>query len=437
MSKRIVEWFWRSHPRPDPGALDEARMYDAPETRVVVRDRREVVAFIEKLARALHRYGSAAPSIEDALALVAERLGLRGEFYATPTAIIASLGSGDTDETILIRVEPGAVNLDKLSRLDRLTQDVAAGITSPREASRLIDELRATPARYRGKTTVLASAVASAASARFFGGGWREMVVCGAIGLVTGLLALVARRDPRFRLFEPVAAFAAGLGASAAATLLPPTSLYVAMAGGLIVLLPGLTLTVAISELATRHLAAGTSRLMSAMILFLLIGFGVAVGLKVGALVFGAPPHAEALAMPSWTLVVTLAVAPFAFVVLNQADPRDAGWILAVCVLAFTGSRWGAEALGIETGAFIGATLVGVASGLHSRLCNRPALVTSTPGILILVPGAVGFRSITELLQQDPVAGLQTAFTMILTGVAIVTGLVMGRLIVTRRKWVK
>lgn len=437
MLKRLLTSFWRSDPRPDPRALADVPMPDALEPRAsaTTRQGREAVAFIDKLARALHRYGYTAPNIEDALTLVARRLGLRGEFFATPTAIFASLESGDVDDTMLIRVEPGAVNLDKLSRLDALTHTVARGEMSPAEASRTIDEIRATPPRYKGKTTVIASVLASASAARFFGGGWREVVVCGAIGCVGGLLALLARRDQRFRQLEPVAAFTAGLCASAAAVLMPPTSLWVAMCGGLIVLLPGLTVTIAISELATRHLASGTARLMEAAILFMSIGFGMVVGLKVGTAIFGTPPDTSPVPLPLWTLGVALVLAPLAFAAKFQAHPRDAGWILLVCVLAFVGARLGARVLGVETGAFTGAIVVGVASGLHSRLRNRPAVVTSTPGILMLVPGSIGFRSITDMIAHDPVSGLQTAFTMVLTGVALVTGLLMARIIVPRRRW--
>jgi uncharacterized membrane protein YjjB (DUF3815 family) len=51
------------------------------------------------------------------------------------------------------------------------------------------------------------------------------------------------------------------------------------------------------------------------------------------------------------------------------------------------------------------------------------------------VPGSVGFRSITNIIANDPVAGLQTALTMIITAVAIVTGLLLARVVVPRRSW--
>jgi uncharacterized membrane protein YjjP (DUF1212 family) len=401
-----------------------------------VRPHREASALIEKLARALHRYGYSAQQVEDALSSVSQRLGVHGEFFATPTAIFAALETADHEQTMLIRVDPGSVNLDKLSRLDQLTRQIAAGEVGAAEASRTIDAICDPPPRFKGKARVLATALASAAAARFFGGGVREILVCGVIGLFTGLLGLLAIRDMRFRLFEPVAAFFAGVLASMAASLMPPTSVYVAMAGGLIILFPGLTLTIAISELATQHLASGTARLMAAATLFMSIGFGVAVGLKVGGAIFGTAAVAMPIALPVWTTAVAVLMASLSFVVLFQATPRDTGWIVGVCTLSFVGSRVGAQLLGIETGAFIGALLVGIASGLHSRNFDRPSVVTSTPGIMMLVPGSVGFQSITDMLARDAVSGLQTAFTMIITGVALVTGLFMARLLIPRRRWV-
>jgi uncharacterized membrane protein YjjP (DUF1212 family) len=435
MIRRFASAFLRRNPRPDTGAIASAHDSRRDPTPADVRAFHEAFEFIEKLARALHRYGYTAPATEDALTAVCKRLHIRGEFFATPTAIFATLDAPGIEDTFLIRVEPGNVNLDKLSRLDKLAHEVSQGIVPVPDASRLIDEIRATPPRYRGKTTVVAAVLASACSARFFGGGWREILTCGVIGCVSGLLALIARRDKRFQLFEPVAAFCAGAIACVAAVYLAPVSLFIATCAGLIILLPGLTVTTAISELATQHLASGTARMMSALIIFLTIGFGLAVGLKLGMVTMHPDIEATSIGLPTWTLFVALLLAPLGFMARFQANPRDAVPIVLICALAFGASRLGAELMGIANGAFAGALAVGVASGLHSRWKGKPALVTSTVGIIMLVPGSVGFRSITKIIAHDPVAGIQTALTMVVTAVAIVTGLLLARVIVPRRTW--
>jgi uncharacterized membrane protein YjjP (DUF1212 family) len=435
MIRRLASAFLRRNPRPDTRAIARADDFHGEPTSADVRAYQEAFHFIEKLARALHRYGYTAPATEDALTAVCKRLHIHGEFFATPTAIFATLDAPGHEDTFLIRVEPGNVNLDKLSKLDRLAQDVVEGSMSVADASQRIDEIRATPPRYRGKTTVIAAVVASACSARFFGGGWREVLTCGAIGCISGLLSLIARRDRRFQLFEPVAAFCAGVIACVAAVYLPPVSLFIATCGGLIILLPGLTVTTGISELATQHLASGTARMMSALIVFLTIGFGLAVGLKLGMVTMHPSIEATSVPLPTWTLFVALLLAPLGFMARFQANPRDAVPIVAICALAFGASRFGAELMGIANGAFAGALAVGVASGLYSRWRGQPALVTSTVGIIMLVPGSVGFRSITNIIAHDPIAGIQTALTMVVTAVAIVTGLLLARVVVPRRTW--
>jgi uncharacterized membrane protein YjjB (DUF3815 family) len=282
---------------------------------------------------------------------------------------------------------------------------------------------------------MLAFSAASATASRFFGGGWREFAVCAVIGMASGALALLAGKFPgNFRLFEPLAAFCAGVLAASAGALLVPTSVYVAMCAGLIVLIPGLSLTIGITELATRNLVAGTTRLTNALMVFLQIGFGVFVGLKTGAFFFGAPVVVEPAALPWWTLPIALVAATASFTVLFQAHPRDFGWITAAGALAFTGARLGAETMGVEMGAFIGALLVGLGSNLHARVFNRPATVTLIPGIILLVPGSVGFSSLSSLIADDIVSGMEMAFTMSIMGVALVTGLLLAGSIVSPRR---
>ena len=47
----------------------------------------------------------------------------------------------------------------------------------------------------------------------------------------------------------------------------------------------------------------------------------------------------------------------------------------------------------------LGALTVGVASNWYSRLMDHPAIIPQVPGILMLVPGSVGFRGLAALLR--------------------------------------
>lgn len=80
--------------------------------------------FVPRLAHALHASGYAAHSLEDVLKHICDRLGLIGQFYTTPTAIVASFGTLETQRTHLIRVASstsvGSLRSTRLPRASRM-----------------------------------------------------------------------------------------------------------------------------------------------------------------------------------------------------------------------------------------------------------------------------------------------------------------------------
>jgi len=390
------------------------------------------VRFVLMLGRALHAHGHSAPRLEDILGATADRLGLHGhQFFTTPTSIMASFGPIGRQRTHMLRVEPGDVSLGKLAELEHVSVEVAQGRLSAVDGADTITRIVAAPSPYGPALTTLAFGALSGAACEFLGGGGREILVATLLGLGLGLFALAAAAHRRLgRVFEPLAAFLVSGAAVGLAQLAGPLSVLIATLAGLIVLVPGLTLTTAMTELATRHLASGTARLSGAFITFLGIAFGVALGNRLGAAAFGAPPPlVDPAALPAWAGLVALVVAPLCFVVVLRAEPRDTPWIVLAGVLGVQGGRLGAATLGVELGTFAGAFVVALASSAYGRWRHRPAAVVLVPGILLLVPGSVGFRSLTSLLERQAVAGIETAFSMILTAMALVAGLLIAGVI--------
>lgn len=394
------------------------------------------VGFVLELGRALHRAGHSAQRLEDMLGAISHRLGLSNhQFFSTPTSIMASFGPIGRQRTHMLRVAPGEVNLGTLAALEQLSLEVAQGRMSPVDGVVAIDRITSAPSPYGPALTTVAYGVVSGAATQFLGGGGREVAVAALLGLALGVLALGTRGRPRLgRVFEPVAAFVVSAGALGLARAVGPLSVLIATLGGLIVLLPGLTLTVAMSELATRNLASGTARISGAFMTFLAIAFGVALGNRIGGDLFGVLPAAASAPLPEWSAYVAVVAAGLGFVVVLRAEPRDAFWIVGIGALGVIGGRAGAATLGVELGTFAGALAVGLASSAYEHLKRRPAAVVSVPGILLLVPGTVGFRGLTSLIERQAVAGIETIFSMILTAVALVAGLLIAAAVIPERR---
>ena len=389
------------------------------------------MGFVLRLARALHAYGYSAPRLEDILGATADRLGLAGHrFFSMPTQIMAAFGPEERQRTHLLRVEPGEVNLGKLASLEQVSLDVAHGRVSPQEGMARIERIVAAPSQYGPGLVTLAHGILSGAVCQFLGGGWREIVVATVLGLGLGLLAIYAASHARVgRIFESLAAFFLSTAAIGLARLVGPLSVFIATLAGLIVLLPGLLLTTAITELATRHLASGTLRMSSAFMTLLGIVFGVALGTRLGTMIFGAPLNAVPAALPAWAPIVAIVLAAASSVVILRADPSDALWIVAAGLLGVLAGRFGAARLGQELGMFVAAFGVAMASAAYERLRSRPAPVVLVPGILLLVPGSIGYLSMSSLMERNTVAGIDTAFTMVLTAVSLVAGLLIASIV--------
>jgi uncharacterized membrane protein YjjB (DUF3815 family) len=123
-------------------------------------------------------------------------------------------------------------------------------------------------------------------------------------------------------------------------------------------------------------------------------------------------------------------VAPLAFGVLLRARLRDFPWLWLSSAIGYTAVRFAALSFGPAVAASVGALVVGVLANLYDRRGLGPAAVAQVPGVLLLVPGSIGYRSLTSLLDQNVIVGVTAGFTMILTAVAIAAGLLMASVLV-------
>jgi uncharacterized membrane protein YjjP (DUF1212 family) len=392
------------------------------------------VGFVLRLGRALHRSGSPAPSLEDALERVSQHFGLSGQFFVTPTSLFASFGAMEAQRTHLIRVQPGDVNLGRLSRVDAVTKRVLAGELSPADGSSSIDALVALTPEYPASVRVAAYGVAAAAVCYFLGGGPREAPVAILVGLAIGLLSLLRRFVSQSYVFELLAASIGSALVSLIAGSGYRFSISIAVLAGIIVLVPGLSLTVAMLELASRHLASGTARLSGAFIVFIAIVFGVTLGSTLVTLHTGPLSSVRPLPFPWWVRYVALGLAPMAFSVLLRARLRDVPWVFVASLVGYAGLQAGNRLLGPALGAAMGGLTVGLMSNVFERRGLGPALVPLVPGVLLLVPGSVGYRAVHWLLIDDVVTGVNEAFTMLMTGVALAAGLLLAQMVLPSQK---
>jgi uncharacterized membrane protein YjjP (DUF1212 family) len=386
--------------------------------------------FLMLVAELLHRNGTPSHRFERVMHKISKSVGVHGVFLYTPTSVIASLGEGENERTYLRRVDSGAMNADKLIRFDDILERLEEGQIDVRQAESELRFADRAPPPFGSFATLLACSIACGCVAIFFQGGWREVVLASALGGVIFAMELLAGKlKLENGLVPPLAGFLVGLVSLAANHWYPPLDYRLVTLSAVVVLLPGFAITTSLTELACGHLSSGVARLAGASALLLTLMMGVALALRVGG-DWRDTPASVLEPLPEWAQWLALVIAPGCFCILFRV--RFSRWVIVflASILGFLASKLFGSAWGVEVGSFMGALVVGCISNLYARIRDRPALVPLAPGMIILVPGSFGFRSLTAMLEQKTLEGVDFAFAMILVAVSLVGGLLAASAVV-------
>ncbi len=394
----------------------------------VAEDADSALALLLSAARGAQACGYGAEDTERLVGELAAQLGLADvQVSSLPTQLQLAIGIPGQQRMVLLRTEPRPVDLDRIVRLDAVAREVKAGHIGPREASVRIDAIGRSPLPYHPPMVLFAYCLAAAGAVLLFGEDAPEAVTAAVAGLAVGTVALLRTRVRELDLTaELVSAFLAGLICQTASARIWPLDPRVATLGAVVVLLPGFTLTQAVRELQTRNLLSGLSGLGASSVSFFALVIGAVLGGALGARVAGparVPPVDE---LPTWLFLLGAAALGLAAVVVLRAPPREAPTVVGAALLSAAVSGAVSRTFGPALGAFAGAVAIGLVAHLNARFRSRPVWLVTIPGVLVLVPGSIGYRSLLELVDRDVATSIETALQMFLTAAAIVFGLMLS-----------
>ena len=393
---------------------------------------RETYAFLLRAAELLHRFGTPSYRLEGVMEKVSASLNVPSTFLYTPTALVIGLGDRAKEKTFVRRVESSEVDISKLIALDATLEDLESGRIAIQQAAKDLESAADAPAPFKLPISLLAAAVACAGVAVIFGGGAAETMMAGLFGFAIAYVSTVFSRFTQRGLLEPVLGFAVAVTSVAIGQWIPMNDRLVTLAA-LILPIPGLALTIALTELAVGHLSSGSARLAGAMVTLFTLVLGVAIAWRTtGA--WGQPGQPIIDSLPWWCLWIAVGVTPIAFAIVFKAPVSQWPAIVIVVVSGFIASRGVSTLAGVEAGALVGALVVGCGSNAYARLRNRPAMIPQTPGLLILVPGAVGYSSLTALIENNTIRGIELAFSMSIISIALVGGLLLANQVISPKR---
>ena len=387
----------------------------------------EKKSFLLVCAKTLHESGLPAHRLERLLEIASLKMGLNADFFISPGSVFASINIGNQTDTHLIKVGEASLHLEKIDRIESLLLDVSDSKMSLTAGSHELDRIHSSATSYNGWITTLFFGISTGSAACVFGGGIIEIVCSFIIGIgISGLFSLV-RVFPRIeKLIVFIAAFYAFIVASLFHSFFIGFNKEVATICGLILLIPGFSFTVAITEMVNNHFFSGLSKFTQSFVIFVMLALGIGVADKLMHGVVFPITKMSAFTLPSWSILIALIGVPVGFIVLLKAKRSDALWISLACWLSYLMYTFTSSYVAAPIAVFLSSVLLGFASNLFAKMKKRNSAIMLVPGMILLVPGSLGFFSISNLLQSNIVEGIEIALKMLTTSMALVMGIIVS-----------
>jgi len=397
--------------------------------------------FVVEIARRLHQYGTSAPRLEDAIDAVSARLGLRCHSLSTPTSILFSFtGRGReanalAEVTQVIRVSPGTDDLRNLSLVNEIADRVTDGSVDIDEGFRRLAAMRDRPSRLRRVLEVLSFGIAAMAVSAVLDASAADLLAAGGIGTLVGIISVAGESRRRLKpAVEAICALIATLLATLVSVYLAPLHLNSVVLASLIVLFPGLTLTTAVRELSTQHLVSGMARFAGAMTTLVKLAFGTVVANQICGVLHLVPPASLSPPVAAWAQWLALVCGCLSFAVLFRAARRDVLLVAASAMLGYLITYYAGRQFTPQFGVFLAGLSMAALGNVFARYVGRPGSLVRVPGIIMLVPGSVGFKTLSLLAQREVFPGIDMAVSLVAILACLVAGLLFGDLLVPSRR---
>ncbi|GLR70498.1 threonine/serine ThrE exporter family protein [Agaribacter marinus] len=399
----------------------------------------QIRRFIVKLGKMLHKYGTPAFRLEAYLMEVAAYFGVHASFISTPTSLTFVIWSDrhEDEYTHAARLLPGELDLNSLALTDELAVKLIAGDIALKDADVRLDEIDALNSPYGRVTTGIAFAASTGAFATLMGAGFKEIFISSFLGLLVYLWTIWSERSKRVKLMlEPVASFTtAFLAGVISHFLLPGINIWLIILSSLIILVPGLALSMGLAELSSRNLVSGTARVMDAIMQLFKLYFGAFLGIYLSVALLSQYSVEQPQAMPWWIQWVGVIVLSLGLVAIFRTRIKDIPWAVLATVIAYASTKMSSMYLEQGLGAFIGAFVLGVYANVFARVANKPSTIIAMHGLIVLVPGSktyIGLNSMIsgqDFVQADHI-GQETFFILM----SLVAGLIFANVVAPTKK---
>lgn len=373
----------------------------------------EIIArqrYIMQLCKALMKFGAPTHRLEEYMQMTAKVLEVESQYLYLPGCMIMAFDdpSTRTTEVKLVRVSQG-IDLSRLANTHAVYKNVVHDVIGVEEAIQELEEIMKKKPRYNKWIVVLVYGLATATVGPF---AFNARPIDMPISFINGcLLALMQHvLAPRSVLYSNVfevtgsvlTSFLARAFGSIPGKVVNGQQQHLfcfsaISQSSIALILPGFLVLCSSLELQSHQIAAGSIRMVYAIIYSLFLGYGITVGTTIYGLIDKnatsdtSCSKVDAFKNPYVQRFPFVAIMVVFLTIVNQGRFKQIPPMLVIAVAGYVTNYFCTETLGSnsQVANTIGAFTIGVLGNLYSRLWHGHAATAILPGILVLVPSAL------------------------------------------------
>ncbi|KAI7824782.1 hypothetical protein BC939DRAFT_396390, partial [Gamsiella multidivaricata] len=393
--------------------------------------------YVLRLAKSMIRYGAPSHRLEDAIDHTARTLELNLQCVYLPNVMVIAFTDYEThtSETHLLKCSAG-LDMNKFAQVHQVLKMVTHSSMPVEEAIMKLDAISAEKDMWPRWANILSYAMASFCTATmFFKGSWTDAGVSLMLGTFVGLMSWLSEKVPSYsHICEVTMSVVVAFIAEAMHNQVCRSSVKMA---GIVMLLPGYTITCAILELSSRQMISGSVRLFYAIVFSLLLGYGLTIGASLWNLIDPSSLPAAVTGVCPETLdakwnVLFVPVFAIALNIYLKAHPRQ--WVLATILsilgymVSYSTSTWAGART--EVSSALASFSIGFCGNIYQRVTHQLTFQAVVCAVFFLVPGSLGLKGAMALFTDDMAGGVNFALQMVITAIAISVGLFASALVV-------
>jgi uncharacterized membrane protein YjjP (DUF1212 family) len=353
-----------------------------------------------QVGRILLQNGGDTGQVQRAIKRLADACGFEAHLLVTYEGLLLTLVGPDTFRTkVGSRIPAMNVGMSALVSVYDILDRIESGTMELPEAQAALDQLEHQPPAYNHVLVAAALGLTAASLSRLFGGDWSAFGVCWiAVTLATLLRQELGRRGLSPVLVAFAVACVSGLLGGLGARLLHSSTASLCLVASGMVIVPGVPLINGVQDMIRNHASTGVARIGFAFFVIAAIGLGLEVASAVSGVPL--PLDAPSLPVPLAEDAVFSALAALGFAFLFSVPLRLA-WACVLCGLCSHTVRSLCMHAGLDivAGTLIGALVTGGMATVFARRLAAPAATFAFPGVVAMIPGVYGFRTVTGALR--------------------------------------